>query len=171
MSYKTRMNGGGESSGSSPSWRGIVPSKQPNEDQGGLKEAVEGRPPAKKNADQSNSYRTQSRGSESSGLDRVRQAAKDDEKKRFTALLHHVTIPLLESSYKSLKRQAAAGVDGVTWEGYGENLAGRLTDLHGRIHRGAYRAQPSRFVESSSKSLDPETRWKATTTGNRGAGR
>lgn len=140
MSDKTRMNGSGESSG------GIVPAKQPNEDQGGLKEAAEGRPPAKKNTEQSNSYRTQSRESESSGLDRVRQAAKEDEKKRFTALLHHVTIPLLASSYNSLKRQAAAGVDGVTWEEYGENLAGRITDLHGRIHRGAYRAQPSRRV-------------------------
>jgi group II intron reverse transcriptase/maturase len=140
MSYKTRMNSSGESSG------GVVPAKQPNEDQGGWKEAVEGRPPAKKNTEQSNSNRTQSRGSETSGLERVRQAAKEDGKKRFTALLHHVTIPLLASSYNSLKRQAAAGVDGVTWEEYGEGLAGRLANLHGRIHRGAYRAQPSRRV-------------------------
>ena len=131
MSYKTRMNGNGESSG------GVVPAKQPNEDLGRSKEAVEERPPAKKNTEQSNSYRTQSRESESSGLERVRQAAKEDEKKRFTALLHHVTIPLLESSYKSLKRKAAAGVDGVKWEEYGEDLVGRLTDLQGRIHRGA----------------------------------
>jgi len=140
MSYKTRMNGGGESSG------GIVPAKQRNEDQGGSKEAVEGRPPAKKNAEEPNSRRTQSRTSEPSGLDRVREAAKQDRKKRFTALLHHVTIPLLESSYHSLKRRAAAGVDGMTWKEYGEDLAGRLADLHGRIHRGAYRAQPSRRV-------------------------
>jgi group II intron reverse transcriptase/maturase len=140
MSYKTRMHGGGESS------EGIVPTKQPNEDQGGLKEAVEGRPSAKKNTEQPNSYRTQSRASGSSGLERVRQAAKEDGKKRFTALLHHVTIPLLERSYYSLKRRAAAGVDGVTWEEYGKNLAGKLADLHGRIHRGAYRAQPTRRV-------------------------
>lgn len=140
MSDKTRMNGSGESSG------GIVPAKRQNEDQGGSKEAVEGRPPAKKNVEQSNSYRTLSRENEPNGLERVRQAAKEDGKKQFTALLHHVTIPLLASSYHSLKRQAAAGVDGVTWEEYGGDLAGRLADLHGRIHRGAYRAQPSRRV-------------------------
>jgi hypothetical protein len=66
--------------------------------------------------------------------------------KRFTALLHHVNIDLLRSSYYDLKRQAAAGVDGVTWQVYGDGLEERLADLHGRIHRGAYRAQPSRRV-------------------------
>jgi group II intron reverse transcriptase/maturase len=140
MSYKTQMNGNGESSG------GVVPTKQRNEGLGRPKESAEGRPPAKENTDKSNSGRTQSRESESNGLDRVRQAAKGDKKKRFTSLLHHVTIQLLESSYQNLKRNAAAGVDGVTWEEYGEGLAGRLADLHGRIHRGAYRAQPSRRV-------------------------
>ena len=65
---------------------------------------------------------------------------------RFTALLHHVTIDLLRSSYYDLQRQAAAGVDGVTWQAYGDELEERLADLHGRIHRGAYRAQPSRRV-------------------------
>jgi retron-type reverse transcriptase len=55
-----------------------------------------------------------------------------------------VNVDLLRSSYLSLKKRAAAGVDGVTWEEYGGNLEERLTDLHGRIHRGAYRAQPSR---------------------------
>jgi len=140
MSYKTRTNGGGESSGV------IVPAKQPNEDQGGSKEAVEGRTPAKKNVEETDSCRTQRRGSETSGLDRVRQAAKEDKKKQFTALLHHVTTALLESSYHDLKREAAAGVDGVTWQEYGKDLVGRIADLHGRIHRGAYRAQPSRRV-------------------------
>jgi len=112
MSDKSQMNGNGESS------EGVVPAKQPNEDQGGSKEAVEGRPEAKKNTDKPNSGQTQSRESESSGLARVRQAAKQDKKKQFTALLHHVTIEQLESSYFSLKRKAAAGVDGVTWEEY-----------------------------------------------------
>jgi RNA-directed DNA polymerase len=140
MSGKSQMHGGGESSG------GVVPLKQPNEDQGGSQEAAEGRPPAKKNTRQSNSSRTPSRNSERSGLERVRQAAKEDGKQRFTALLHHVSIAQLERSYHSLKRHAAAGVDGVTWEEYGESLADRLADLHGRIHRGAYRAQPSRRV-------------------------
>ncbi len=140
MSHKTQMNGSGKSSG------GILPTKQRNEDLGRSKEAVEGRPLAKKNTDMPNSRRALNRGSESSGLDRVRQAAKQDKEKRFTTLLHHVTIQQLESSYYSLKRKAAAGVDGMTWEEYGEDLAGRLANLHGRIHRGAYRAQPSRRV-------------------------
>jgi len=99
-----------------------------------------------KNMDQPNSYRTQSRESGPSGLEHVRQAAKKDGKVRFTALLHHVTVDLLRSSYHSLKKQAAPGVDGVRWEEYGRELEVRLTDLHGRIHRGAYHAQPSRRV-------------------------
>jgi group II intron reverse transcriptase/maturase len=76
----------------------------------------------------------------------VREAAKKDGKLKFTALLHHVSIDLLRDSYNSLKKQAAPGVDGETWEEYGGDLEGRLADLHGQIHRGAYRAQPSRRV-------------------------
>ena len=74
------------------------------------------------------------------------RTARKNGKLKFTALLHHVTVELLRESYYSLKRQAAPGVDGVTWQEYGEGLEGRLADLHGRIHRGAYRAQPSRRV-------------------------
>jgi len=107
---------------------------------------VEGRPLTKKNTDEPNSNRTPSRENEPSGLDRVRQAAKEDKGLRFTALLHHGNVDLLRSSYHSLKKQAAAGVDGVTWEEYGEGLEDRLKDLHGRIHGGAYRAKPSRRV-------------------------
>jgi RNA-directed DNA polymerase len=77
--------------------------------------------------------------------DRVRQAAQKDKQLRFTALLHHVTIDLLRGSYYGLKRRAAAGVDGVTWQAYGDGLEERLADLHGRIHRGAYRAKPPRM--------------------------
>ena len=76
----------------------------------------------------------------------MREAAKQDGKLKFTALLHHVSIDLLRESYYSLKKQAAPGVDGMTWEEYGRDLEARLSDLHGRIHRGAYRAQPSRRV-------------------------
>jgi group II intron reverse transcriptase/maturase len=140
MSYKAQMNGGGES------YSGIVPAKRSNEGQGGPKEIVEGRPLTKENAEEPNSHRTQSRESEPSGRDRVRQAARQDKGVRFTALLHHVSIDLLRSSYYSLKRRAAAGVDGMTWEEYGENLEERLADLHGRLHRGSYRAKPSRRV-------------------------
>jgi group II intron reverse transcriptase/maturase len=107
---------------------------------------VEERPLTKENMDQPNLCRTPSRKSGPSGLDRVREAAKGDGKIRFTALLHHVTVDLLRDSYHSLKKRAAPGVDGVTWEEYGRDLEVRLSDLHGRIHRGAYRAKPSRRV-------------------------
>ena len=140
MSYKAQMNGNGES------YSGVVPAKQPNESLGGPQEAVEGRPLTKENMEEPNSCRTPSRGSEPNGLDRVRQAARKDGKLRFTALLHHVNVDLLRSSYYSLKKRAAAGVDGLTWDEYGTNLEVRLADLHGRVHRGAYRAKPSRRV-------------------------
>ena len=140
MSYKTHANGDRESHS------GIVPTKRSNEGRGGPKEIVEGRPLTKENAEEPNPYRMQSRESGPSGLDRVRQAAKGDPKMRFTALLHHVNIDLLRSSYDHLKRGAAAGVDGVTWQEYGDGLEERLVDLHGRIHRGAYHAKPSRRV-------------------------
>ena len=86
------------------------------------------------------------RESGSSGLDRVRKAAKGDKKLQFTTLMHHVNIELLRSSYYGLKKQAAAGVDGMRWKDYEEGLEERLADLHGRIHRGAYQAKPSRRV-------------------------
>jgi Retron-type reverse transcriptase len=140
MSSKTHMHGDGESHS------GIVPTRRSNEGRGGPKEIAEGRPLAKENTEEPNPCRTPSRENGSSGLDRVRQAAKRDKQLRFTALLHHVNVELLRRSYNSLQRHAAAGVDGETWQAYGENLEDRLTDLHGRIHRGAYRAQPSRRV-------------------------
>ncbi len=76
------------------------------------------------------------------GLLGVREAAKRAKKQRFTALLHHVTPELLQASYFELKRSAAPGVDRVTWREYGQRLEERIIDLHGRVHRGAYRAQP-----------------------------
>ena len=140
MSRKSSTHGGGES------YRGIVPTKQPNQGGESPAEVVEGRPLTKENTRQSNPCRTPSRESGPSGLERVREAARKDGKLKFTALLHHVSIDLLRDSYYSLKKQAAPGVDGVTWEEYGRDLEVRLADLHGRIHRGAYRAQPSRRV-------------------------
>jgi group II intron reverse transcriptase/maturase len=78
-------------------------------------------------------------------LERVRQAAKQDRKMRFTALLHHVYNPdTLREAYYGLKRQAAAGVDGVTWQDYGGSLEANLQQLSGRLKRGAYRARPTR---------------------------
>ena len=145
MSYKSQMHEDGES------YSGIVPAKRSNESLGRLKETVEGRLLTKKNTDQSNSGRTPSREDELSGLERVRRAAKEDKDLQFTALLHHVTVDLLRDSYASLKKQAAAGVDNVTWQEYGEDLEARLADLHGRIHRGGYRAKPSRRVYISKE--------------------
>ena len=80
----------------------------------------------------------------SQALGRVRQAAKARKKERFTALLHHVNIDLLRLSFYALKRSAAPGVDGVTWQDYESDLESNLRDLHARVHRGAYRAKPSR---------------------------
>jgi len=82
----------------------------------------------------------------SQGLCGVRQAARARKQERFTALLHHVTVNLLRDSFYALKRKAAPGVDGVTWKEYETGLEDRLVDLHSRVHRGAYRAQPSRRV-------------------------
>ena len=121
-----------------------MPAKQPNKGGRPAAEAVEERPLGKENTEQSNQRRTQCRESGPSGLGRVREVAKQDQEVRCTARLHQVTDDLLRDSYNSLKKKAAAGVDGVTWREYGEGLEARISDLHGRIHRGAYRAQPSR---------------------------
>jgi retron-type reverse transcriptase len=82
----------------------------------------------------------------SQGLRGGRQAAQDRKQERFTALLHHLTVDLLRTSFLALQRKAAPGVDGVTWQEYASGLEARLVDLHGRVQRGAYRAQPSRRV-------------------------
>src|SRR5258708_26994213 len=80
------------------------------------------------------------------GLDGVGKAARERKQERFTALLHHLNIDLLRDSFYALKRQASPGVDGVTWQEYETGLDERLIDLHSRVHRGAYRAHPSRRV-------------------------
>src|SRR5258708_6112681 len=110
MSDKSHVHGSGETYG------GVVPAKQPNKSGRPPAEVVEERPLTKENMEQSNLCRTPSRESGLSGLDRVREAAKGDRKLRFTALLHHVTVDLLRDSYDSLKKRAAPGVDGVTWQ-------------------------------------------------------
>jgi group II intron reverse transcriptase/maturase len=117
-----------------------------NKDGKPLTESAEGRPLIKENACQPNTYSTQSENCVSQGLAGVRKAAKENKGMKFTALLHHLTIELLRESFYSLKRKAAPGVDGVTWQEYEPELEDRLVDLHSRAHRGAYRAQPSRRV-------------------------
>ena len=107
-------------------------------------ESVERRRGAEGNTGEPHTCRTQSRESVSQGLDRVRQAAKARKKERFTALLHHVNVALLKEAYYWLKRSAAPGVDGLTWKEYEQDLEANIVDLHARVHRGVYRALPSR---------------------------
>ncbi len=100
----------------------------------------------KENIDQPHMLLTQSGNSMSQGLDGVRKAARERKQERFTALLHHLSVDLLRDSFHALKRGASPGVDGMTWQEYETGLEDRLVDLHSRVHRGAYRAQPSRRV-------------------------
>src|SRR5262249_54584680 len=107
-------------------------------------EAVEGRRPTEGNSLPQATGRTQSRVTVSSALQRVREVAGKDRQGRVTALLHPVTVDLLRDSFYALKRQAAPGVDGVTWQEYEGGLEDRLASLHQRVHAGTYRAQPSK---------------------------
>jgi group II intron reverse transcriptase/maturase len=107
---------------------------------------MEPRAGAEGNAVERGTCRTSGRASVSPGLDRVRQRAGEKRGEKFTALLHHVDVDLLRAAYGWLAQDAAAGVDGVTWREYGEGLELRLAALKDRIHRGAYRALPSRRV-------------------------
>jgi RNA-directed DNA polymerase len=109
-------------------------------------ESVEQRAGTKGNAGQQSTRRTQSRESVSQALERIRKVARERKKERFTALLHHINIDLLEEAFFELKVNAAPGVDRLTWKDYEADLEGNLEDLHGRVQRGAYRALPSRRV-------------------------
>ena len=123
----------------------VVPVKRANNTGRPVAEPVEERRLAKGNTDQQNASRTLSRDVDaSSALERVRQAARKDRNARFTALLHHVTVDRLRRAYRAINPKAATGVDGVTWGAYGQDLEANLQDLHARVHRGAYRAKPSR---------------------------
>lgn len=138
MSRKSSKHVGGESDSCE------VPTKCPNQDGKPLAEDTEGRRLTKENTEQTSASQTQSWINASNGLLGVREAAGKDKRKQFTALLHHVTVPLLLDSFYALKRDAAPGVDGMTWKEYETDLDRRLEDLHSRIHRGTYRAQPSK---------------------------
>jgi RNA-directed DNA polymerase len=125
---------------------GIIPMNHSNKDDKPLAESGEGRPLIKENAHQSSTLSTQSEARVSQGLAGVRKAARERKELKFTALLHHLTVALLSESFYALKRRASPGVDGVTWQEYENGLENRLVDLHSRVHRGAYQAQPSRRV-------------------------
>ena len=133
------MDGRGKSDGS------VVPAKRSNDVGRSTEEAAEGRGPTKGNPPQADTRRTQGRVSVPRSLERIRQVARRDRKQRFTALLHHVyDVERLRAAYFALKREAAAGVDGETWQHYGEALESNLQDLAERLRRGAYRARPVR---------------------------
>jgi group II intron reverse transcriptase/maturase len=121
-----------------------VAKKLPNKAGQPAAEAVERKTGTKGNTGQQRTRRTQIRANVSQSLERVRKAARQRKKEKFTALLHHISVETLEVAFYALRRKAAPGVDGVTWQEYEADLEPRLIDLHGRIHRGAYRPQPSR---------------------------
>jgi len=127
-------------------------------------ESAEGRGLTEENIEQSLLDRTQSRRTDgkpfvarSRGLLGVRQAARKDRRLKFTSLLHHITEELMRTSFFELKKQAAAGIDGETWQDYAIEVERRISDLHGRIHRGAYRAKPSKrsYIPKTDDTMRP----------------
>ena len=120
-------------------------------------ERVEQRAGTKGNTSQPRTRRTQSRASVSPGLERVRHVARQRKKEQFTALLHHVTVDSLRDAFLALKRHAAPGVDGVTWQDYEADLEANLQALTARVHRGTYRALPvrRRFIPKPDGRLRP----------------
>ena len=139
----------------------VVPKKPPNKDRlMRSAEAGEGRHPTKGNTNQTAASRTQRRlpiGDASVGLARVRKVARVDKRARFTALLHHLSVDLLRESFYALKRNAAPGVDGLTWPQYEVNLENQLADLHQRVHQNTYRAQPSKraYIPKADGKMRP----------------
>jgi len=137
---KPVMHGGGKSD------LAIVAAKLANEAERSAAEPVERRAGAKGNAVQQSTDRAQNRASVSQALERIRQAAKQRKTEKFTTLLHHISSEMLAEAFDQLKEDAAAGIDGLTWRTYQTDLERNLEDLHARVHRGAYRALPSRRV-------------------------
>ena len=134
------MHGRGESDSAIVAW------KPTNKAERSAAELVEPRAEAKGNASQHSTDRAQNRATVSQGLERIRQVARQGKKEKFTTLLHHISTDHLEQAFLELKEDAAPGVDGLTWRDYGADLERNLEELHARVHRGAYRAQPSRRV-------------------------
>ena len=122
----------------------VVAVRAPNKAGRPAAEARERRAGTEGKAGQLGTYRALNRARVSQALERLRQAARQRKKDRFTALLHHVNLDSLRAAFYALKRDAAPGVDGTRWREYETDLEPRLADLHGRVHRGAYRPQPSR---------------------------
>jgi RNA-directed DNA polymerase len=135
----------------------VVPAKPPNKPARAGAEVVEGRGPAEGNTARETRAGRRAGQRAPSELERVRQAAQKDGDAQLTALLHHVTVDRLRSSFRALKREAAAGVDGETWHEFEADREARLVDLHARVQRGAYRAKPSRrsYIAKADGSLRP----------------
>ena len=136
MSRKSNVHVGGESDGC------VIPTKCPNNDGTPSAEGMEGRRPTKENTSASDRAPDSEPDQRVGYLHGVRKAARKDKRALFTALLQHVTVKRLRQLIRS-EADAAPGVDGVTWTEYETDLDEKLADLHGRIHRGTYRAQPS----------------------------
>ncbi len=124
----------------------VVPEKPANSEVT-PEESVEGRGAANGKLAERNTLRAQDRQSVHTHLLRVGERARENKQEQFTNLLSHIKLPLLREAYQRLKKNAAAGVDGETWAGYGEDLDARLMDLQDRVHRGSYHPQPVRRVQ------------------------
>ena len=142
--------------------RGVVPKKRPNKAAGeapAAAEAVEGRLRAKGNAVRARMSRRSTRAYDmGTALDGIRQTARGRRDAKFTGLLHHIyAIERLRAAYHALERNAAAGVDGQTWHGYGKNLEANLLDLSDRLARGGYRPEPVRrtYIDKADGSKRP----------------
>src|SRR6266508_4562259 len=122
----------------------IVAVKPANKAEQSATESGEPRAETEGNAGQQSTYWAQSQVNVSQALERIRRVAKERKKEKFTSLLHHISIDLLDEAFSELKQDAAPGIDGLTWRDYERNLERNLEDLHARVHRGAYRALPSR---------------------------
>src|SRR5437879_3632152 len=159
------MNGRGKSDSA------IVAGKPTNKAGQLAAESVEPSAEAKGNASQQSTRRAQDRERVSQALERIRQVARERKKERFTALFHHISTDLLEEAFFELKEDAALGVDRLTWKDYEADHERNLGDLHDRVHRGAYRALPSRRstypsrTDGSARSRLP--RWRTRSSNGR----
>src|ERR687894_1038184 len=135
----------------------VVAVKPTNKAERSAAEPVEPRTGTEGNAGQQSTRRAQDRESVSQALERVRQAARQRKKERFTALLHHISPAMLRTAFYAIKRDAAPGVDGMTWQTYEQGLGRRIEELHARVRSGTYRAQPSRrsYIPKEDSSKRP----------------
>ena len=137
----------------------VVAGKSPNKTGQPAAEAMERRTETKENTNQQSTRRAQNRESVSQALERIRKAAKQRKKERFTALFHHLTIDLLRLSFLALKRDAAPGADGVTWQDYEADLERKLADLHARvIGEGIGRNLPASVYTEVRRTATPACR-------------